>query len=333
MTHASIIVPAFNVENTIFETLTALLAQIHTDFEIIIVDDGSVDGTARIAHDFMRRDPRVRVIRQANRGLAGARNSGIAAARGDIIGFCDADDIWLPEKLAAHVAHLTDNPHVGISYSGSALINDEGEPLRAAQRPRLQSINAALIFKRNPIGNGSAVVIRRAVFDAIAYRPRFEKVRDWYFDETFRQSEDIECWLRIVLTTDWTFEGVEGLLTQYRISAGGLSAATDRQLAAWERMVAKLTPLNPAFFIVNTADARAYQLRYLSRRAISDFDASRALTLTRAWIAESRAPLIEEPTKSLVTLVAAAALSVLGAKLVRRAMANVTGRRSARAAS
>lgn len=332
MTLASIIVPAFNVENTICETLNALLVQTYINFEIIIVDDGSTDDTPRLADEFAR-DSRVRVVRQANRGLAGARNTGIAASRGDIIGFCDADDIWEPEKLAVHMAHLEANPHVGISYSGSALINDAGDLMGQAQRPRLHNVDVAVIFKRNPIGNGSAVVLRRAVLDAIAWCPRHEQVREWYFDETFRQSEDIECWLRIALTTEWKFEGVEGLLTRYRINAGGLSAATDRQLAAWERMVIKLTPLNPAFFIVNTGDARAYQLRYLNRRAISDLDAPRAFALSRAWMAQSRAPLIEEPTKSLVTLAATAVLSVLGGTVIRQAMAFVQRRRSAGAMS
>ena len=319
MTFASIIMPAFNVQATMRDTLAALLAQTYPDFEIIIVDDGATDCTPGIAAEFAT-DARVRVIRQANRGLAGARNSGIAAARGDVIGFCDADDIWEPQKLARHVAHLNANPHVGISYSGSALMDDNGTLTGQAQRPRLHDVTASHIFKRNPIGNGSAPVIRRAVFTQIAYRPRHETQRDWYFDETFRQSEDIECWLRIALTTDWAFEGVPGLLTRYRINAGGLSAATDRQLAAWERMVEKLTPLNPAFFTVNTPAARAYQLRYLCRRAISDLDAPRAQTLSRAWVAQSRLPLVEEPVKSVVTLAASAALSAFGGTALRNAM-------------
>ncbi|MBM1816348.1 glycosyltransferase family 2 protein [Pseudosulfitobacter pseudonitzschiae] len=319
MTFASIIMPAFNVQATMRETLAALLTQTYASYEVIIVDDGSTDCTPGIAAQFAA-DPRVRVIRQANRGLAGARNTGIAAARGDVIGFCDADDLWEPQKLARHVAHLNASPHVGISYSGSALMDDNGTLTGQAQRPRLHDVTASHIFKRNPIGNGSAPVIRRAVFEQIAHRPHHETLRDWYFDETFRQSEDIECWLRIALTTDWTFEGVPGLLTRYRINAGGLSAATDRQLAAWERMVEKLTPLNPAFFTVNTPAARAYQLRYLCRRAISDLDAPRAQTLSRAWVAQSRLPLVEEPVKSVVTLAASAALSAFGGSALRNAM-------------
>lgn len=328
MTFASIVVPAYNVASTLAETLTALLAQTHGNFEIIVVDDGSTDDTPHIASRFAT-DARVRVIRQTNRGLAGARNTGIAAAQGEVIGFCDSDDIWVPEKLCRHVAHLDRNPKVGVSYAGSALMNDAGALTGGAQRPRLTGVDASCIFKRNPVGNGSAPVIRRAVFRDIAYRPRFETARDWYFDETFRQSEDIECWLRIALKTDWAFEGIPGLLTLYRINAGGLSAATDRQLAAWERMVTKLTPLNPAFFDVNTPAARAYQLRYLSRRAISDLDGDRAMTLTRQWLAQSRLPLIEETAKSVVTLVAAGMLSTLGAPALRRIMALAAGRNSA----
>ena len=319
MTFASIIVPAFNVSATLAETLNSLLKQTYPTFEVIVVDDGSTDDTAQIAAQFAR-DRRVRVIRQANRGLAGARNTGVAAARGDVIGFCDSDDLWLPQKLALHVAHLEANPHVGISYCGSALMNDAGALTGQAQRPRLTNVDAASIFKRNPIGNGSAPVLRRAVLEDIAFRPRHESSRDWYFDETFRQSEDIECWLRIALSTDWAFEGIPGLWTQYRIASGGLSAATDRQLAAWERMVEKLTPLNPAFFEVNTPVARAYQFRYLARRAISDLDAPRAASLSRAWISQSRLPLIEEPAKSVVTLAAAVVLAVLGRQVLQRMM-------------
>lgn len=320
MTFASIIVPAFNVQETLAETLRALLAQSYPTYEIIIVDDGSTDATARIASGFAK-EAVVRVIRQSNRGLAGARNTGIAASRGSVIGFCDADDLWESEKLALHVAHLKANHRVGISFSGSALIDDTGAFTGQAQRPRLRNIDTQYIFKRNPVGNGSAAVLRREVFDAIAFRPDHETARDWFFDETFRQSEDIECWLRIALSTDWEFEGVPGALTRYRISTGGLSSATDRQLACWERMVDKLEVLAPAFFAAETPAARAYQLRYLSRRAISELDALRAVELTRAWVKTSWTPLREEPLKSVVTLSAACVLSLFGPRVLRQAMA------------
>ncbi|MFT6063791.1 MAG: glycosyltransferase involved in cell wall biosynthesis [Paracoccaceae bacterium] len=315
---ASIIVPAFNVAATLRDTLNALLAQSFTDFEVIVVDDGSGDDTAAIAQSYCT-DPRIRLIRQPNRGLAGARNTGIAAEAGRYVGFCDADDLWMPGKLAAHVAHLDAKPNVGLSYSGSALITEDGALTGAAQRPRLRNVSAAHVFKRNPVGNGSAAVLRRAALRDIAWRPRAETVRDWCFDETFRQSEDIECWLRLALRADWVIEGVPGLLTHYRIAGGGLSADTDRQLAAWERMVRKLVPLDPAMFARHTPAARAYQLRYLARRAVSRHDGAGALALTRRAFAASWRPLVEEPAKTLTTVAAAVSLGVFGPGLMRLA--------------
>jgi glycosyltransferase involved in cell wall biosynthesis len=308
---ASIIVPAFNVASTMCATLDALLAQTFDDYEIVVVDDGSTDTTPDLLQSYAHHD-RIRIVTQRNRGLAGARNTGIAAAHGSLIGFCDADDLWLPEKLARHVSHLSLNPRVGVSFSGSAMINENGTPLGLAQSPRLKRITPAHIFKRNPVGNGSAPVIRRAVFDQIAHRPAAEKERNWYFDETFRQSEDIECWLRIALTTDWQFEGIAGLLTQYRITSGGLSAATDLQLAAWERMVRKLGATAPAFFARHEGHARAYQLRYLARRAISDKNTARASHLLGRAFAQSWRPLVEEPRKTVATLAALALLKLAG---------------------
>lgn len=327
MPFASLIVPAFNVETTLAETLDALLRQSFTDFEIIVVNDGSTDRTAALAEGYTA-DPRLRVVHQRNRGLAGARNSGIAAARGQVIGFCDADDLWEPTKLATHVAHLRARPGVGVSYSGSALIDDDGALLGTAQRPRLTGVTAAHILKRNPIGNGSAPVIRRAVFDAIAHHPAHETERDWYFDETLRQSEDIECWLRIAITTDWGFEGVPGLLTRYRIAGGALSSNTDRQFATWQRMIEKLTPLAPGLFARHADAARAYQLRYLARRAICDRDAARAMSLIKAAVRQSPRPLIEEPVKSAVTILATLVLR-FGGGLALDVLASAGGRKDA----
>ena len=118
MSYASIVVPAFNAAATLPETLNALSAQSFGDFEIIVVDDGSSDRTVAVARSLG--DRRIRVVQQPNRGLAGARNSGIAQARGEYIGFCDADDLWRPTKLAEHVAHLNSNPVVGLSFSGQS---------------------------------------------------------------------------------------------------------------------------------------------------------------------------------------------------------------------
>ena len=316
MTSASIIVPAYNCAATLPETVAALRAQSYDDFEIIIVDDGSTDETPLVARNIADSDRRIRIVHQENRGLAGARNCGLAAATGEFIGFCDADDLWEPAKLARHVEHLRARPHVGISFSGAALVDGAGAPLGLAQAPRLSNITAAHVFRRNPIGNGSAAVIRRGAARAIAWRPAGETAHDWVFDETFRQSEDIECWLRLALFSDWDIEGVPGALMRYRVNGGGLSANTQRQLESWERMVTKLTPFAPEFFERHAPAARAYQLRYLARRAVSARDGAEARRRSRAALSQSLRPLVEEPLKTMTTVVAAELLALAGGRLL-----------------
>lgn len=311
MPKATIVVPAFNASATIAETLTTLQSQSYPDFEVIVVNDGSTDNTVDVARPFLR-DARFQIIEQPNRGLAGARNTGIANAKGLYIGFCDSDDTWLPDKLARHVRHLDDRPDVGLSYAGSQLIDDQSRSLGIRQTPRLTAITSAIIFKRNPIGNGSAPVIRKTALQDISYTPHRDHPRKWYFDETFRQSEDIECWLRMALTTDWEIEGIPGHLTRYRIAGHGLSANTNRQLASWNRMVDKLRPLNPLFFDSHEPAARAYQLRYLARRAVSAGDRLKAHKYGHNFLKTSMRPLFEEPLKTLTTLIAAEFLSLTG---------------------
>ncbi|RWR51901.1 glycosyltransferase family 2 protein [Sinirhodobacter ferrireducens] len=312
MPHASIIVPAHNAEATLDATLRSLRAQSFADLEIIVVDDGSTDRTVRIGADHAGEDRRVQLVVQANRGPAAARNSGIRVARGAIVGFCDAGDLWRPHKLAAHVRHLAAAPAVGLSFSGSARIGGAGYAPGLAQRPRLAGIRPEHVFLSNPVGNGSAAVLRRAALDAIAWRPAGERLCDCWFDESFRQFEDLECWLRLALTTDWQIEGVPGALTAHRLPPAGPPAASGRQLAAWERVVAKLTPLAPEFFARHTPAARAYQLRTLARGAVLAGDGRAALCLALASLRLSCQPLRLEPAKTLTTLAAALALRLFG---------------------
>ena len=317
MPRASIVVPAYDTLATLPETVASLLAQEFDDFEVIVVDDGSPDAVADWVLE--QRDPRLHLVRQANRGLAGARNGGIAAARGEYVGFCDGDDLWEPGKLARHVAHLDARPEVGLSYAGSSLIDAAGRPMGLAQRPKTGRVSARDVLLRNPVGNGSAPVIRRACLDDIAFRPGGE-TRDWWFDESFRQSEDIECWLRIALSTAWEIEGIEGALTRYRIVSSGLSANLERQLGTWERVADRVAQAAPAFARRHLPAARAYQYRYLARRAVTLGDGRAALSLAARGLAASRHPLLHEPAKTGATLAAAAVLALGGRRLVRRAL-------------
>ncbi|RTL46504.1 MAG: glycosyltransferase [Burkholderiales bacterium] len=110
----SVVIPCYNAERYIAATLEAVLAQAGSELEVIVVDDGSRDGSAaRVAREF----PQVRLIRKANGGVAAARNAGIAAASHDWVAFCDADDIWLPGKLAAQFDAMDATPGCRMSYT------------------------------------------------------------------------------------------------------------------------------------------------------------------------------------------------------------------------
>jgi glycosyltransferase involved in cell wall biosynthesis len=306
----SVIVPAYNAARYLRESIPSVLAQTWQDFELIVVNDGSTDATVALVEAFT--DPRIRLVSQANRGLAGARNGGIRAARGDFIALLDADDLWHPEKLARHVHHLQSHPDVGVSYSASAFMDEAGRDMHLMQNPKLKDVTPRDVFLRNPVGNGSAPVIRRQALDDIAFpAPTGAEGEWWYFDERFRQSEDIECWLRMALSTCWLFEGLGAPLTRYRLNAGGLSAALDKQHATWEAAVDKARRISPAFILAHEDAARAYQYRYLARRALSMGDSQRGWSLLRQALAMHPGMWREEPARTGITLAAALAMRCL----------------------
>ncbi|MDH5537022.1 MAG: glycosyltransferase [Betaproteobacteria bacterium] len=304
----SVIMPVYNVKPFVGAAVASVLDQTYRDFELIVVDDGSTDGSLSVVLSIVRnfRDPRVRLTSQPNRGLAGARNTGIRGARGRYVAFLDSDDLWEPEKLAAHVRHLESSPDVGVSYSPSEFIDDAGRRLGYYQMPKLTGVDASHILLRNPVGNGSAPVIRRETLQAIRFTDSRNGVPEQcYFDESFRQSEDIECWVRIATTTPWRFEGLARPLTLYRVNATGLSAQLEKQFASWERMLAKAQAFAPQFTARWGSLARACQLRYLARRAVRLGLGRRAVQYAhRALTCDLRIVALE-PARTVATLAAA----------------------------
>jgi glycosyltransferase involved in cell wall biosynthesis len=327
MPKVSVIIPVYNVETLVGETLESVLQQTYQDFEILVVNDGSTDGSLSICQGFV--DPRIRIISQQNRGLAGARNTGIRHAQGEYLAFLDSDDLWLPKKLESHVAHLDASPEVGVSFSRSRFIDEAGQDIGIYQMPKLTDITPSHLFCRNPIGNGSAVVLRRAVLEDIKFQDNlYGGVEDFYFDDSFRQSEDIECWLRIALQTTWKIEGIPDALTLYRVNMGGLSANILNQYAAWERIIAKTLTYNPDFIAQWGDKARAYQLRYLARRAARQRSPRMATQLLHRALATDWHILLEEPHRTLLTLAAAYSLWLLpksAYQAVEAIMMGITG--------
>jgi len=310
----SIVMPVYNTAKYVEAAIDSVLAQTFKDFELLIIDDAGPDNSIELCRAYT--DPRIRIISQENRGLAGARNTGIRFARGQFIALLDSDDLWEAEKLKRHVAHLWGSPEVGISYAASSMIDDDGNFLRIVQKPKLRNVTARDVFLRNPVGNGSAPVIRREVFDDIAFINEQRDELD-YFDETFRQSEDIECWCRMALMTNWRFEGIEGAYTRYRINEGGLSANVVKQFATWLRVKARVTELDPEFAAKHGAYAEAYQKRYLARRSFRMGEGALAWSLMKEALQICPRILIEEPAKTLTTIGAVLLLRIRPASLRR----------------
>lgn len=310
MKYISVIIPVYNVERYVAATIHSVLLQTYQNFELIIVDDGSPDRSVEICQQFT--DKRIKIIQQKNRGVSAARNTGILQAKGEYLAFLDGDDLWLPQKLERHINHLESSPHVGVSFSYSAFIDEMGQSVGMYQISKLKDITPSLILCRNPVGNGSTPVIRREVFEAIKLKGSYQNNKNnYYFDEQLHHIEDVECWLRIALQTNWQIEGIPEALTLYRISTGGASTNFYKQLESLEKVLEKTHFYAPDLISQRGNAAKAYQMRFLARRAVTLEAGATALELIYRALFTYWRLLMEEPHRTVITLVAAHLLFLL----------------------
>ncbi|MEM1416827.1 MAG: glycosyltransferase family A protein [Myxococcota bacterium] len=309
----SIVLPLYKSERYLRRTLDSVLAQTYRRWELIVVDDGSDDGGAGIGIVRAEDDPRIRTFERHNTGPCRSRNFGIARATGDLIAFIDHDDIWSPEKLEKHVAHLRRRPEVGISYGPSEMIDEAGEPLGLLQVPdKLSGVTYRDILCRNPIGNGSVPLIRREAMEAAKFDATYEDEEEpVYFDEEARHWEDVELWFRIAYQTDWLFEGIPDCLTQYRILPGGVAGNPEKKQHGFELGIERARRYAPDVIGELEGAVRAHHLRYLSRRLIHGGNGPKALRYALRALESHPALIREEPKRTLNTLGAAALLTVL----------------------
>jgi glycosyltransferase involved in cell wall biosynthesis len=303
----SVVVPLYQNARYVGSALRSVFAQTWQDFEIIVVDDGSSDNGPDIVRAFA--DQRVSLIQQPNGGIANARNTGFASARGTYIALLDSDDCWRSDKLQRHVDHLDRNPHIGLSLSASSMIDTDGVDLGLVQRPAAGPYSPRDILCRNPVGNGSAPVIRATALDRVRFFDT-ERQRMCWFDEDLRRVEDVEFFLRLAVG-GCEFGAIDEPLTVYRINPLGLSANIDAHMASWLAFRRKVK-LYAADLEAEAGDeAEAYMRRYLARRAVRSKDRVSARRLMLEALRLSPRMLIAEPAKTLVTIGAIAAMHVL----------------------
>src|SRR5216684_3041492 len=214
MTTVSAIIPAYNAEATLARAIDCCLAQTHPLYEIIVVDDGSTDGTADIARRYA--EP-VRLERKKNGGPSSARNHGARVAQGDWLAFLDADDRWLPTKIEKQLT-LAESDDVAVVHTRIKSV--------PPQSPPPLEVTFAHLWEANRVGT-STVLMRRSVFERLG---GFNKLCD--------PVEDYNLWLRVAATGGRILNYPEAL-TEYS-RGNGLSSHAENMLTGQLRNIAEI---------------------------------------------------------------------------------------------
>jgi teichuronic acid biosynthesis glycosyltransferase TuaG len=235
----SVVTPVWNAAATLPATVASVRAQSLGDWEMILVDDGSTDGSLALARALAAADGRIRVLAQpANLGPAAARNRGIRAATGRYIAFLDADDLWRPEKLVTQLGFMRAGGH-GLSFSAYRRIAADGTPLGTVRVPA--RISRDELLKGNVIGCLTAVY-DTAVFGKVEMPP-------------LPRRQDYGLWLELLRRVPYA-HALQQVLADYRVRAGSLSAdKLGAARATWRlyRDFERLPPLRAAYYFAHYA--------------------------------------------------------------------------------
>ena len=200
----SIILPAYNAERTLAESVNSVLAQSYDKIELVIIDDGSTDGTKALAEEIASRDSRVKVLsNEVNIGVLKTRIRGVRAAMGQWIAFIDSDDLWCKHKLKRQMELVKETGCV-LAYTGSRYIGSDGKDISWVLHVPSEATYKGLL-KQNLISN-SSVVVKKDIF--LKYSPFSEDHRDMH--------EDFACWL-LILKANYRVCGIDEPLITYRV--------------------------------------------------------------------------------------------------------------------
>ncbi len=277
MPTVSVIIPTYNRRAYVQEAIDSVLAQTYTDYEIIVIDDGSTDGTGEALRE--RYGDKIIYEWQENQGESVARNRGIALAQGEYIAFLDSDDLWLPEKLEKQVAYLEEHPEVGAVACQALLVDSHGEPLPGCA---IQGVDIALgdlttesLALVCAIHNASMVVVRRSIVVGVGG-----------FDSEIQHGEDWDLYIRI--SAQKRIGQVCEVLSLTRVHAGGQWSSSrgdliEPRLRDGLRVVGTAFGLLPPSLDTPCLRARAEARLYgdAALRAISTADYERG----REWLA------------------------------------------------
>lgn len=205
----SIITPTYNSQNFIKETVNSVINQTYKNWELIVIDDASNDNTIKIVNQFIKTNPNICLLQnKQNSGAAITRNRGIEAAKGDLIAFLDADDLWKPEKLEKQVAFMSAND-CDVCFSSYDLMNEDGIRLNK-QIKALSILTYKKLLRSNYIGNLTGIYNAKSLGKITA--PNLRKRQDWLI------------WLEAVKKSGKPVLGIEESLAIYRVRESSISS-------------------------------------------------------------------------------------------------------------
>ena len=262
----SVIIPAYNVAGFLREAVDSALAQTFRDIEVMVVDDGSADGSADTLRDLD--DPRLRVIREGHAGSAAARNAGLRAASGELVAFLDADDRWAPQNLERQSAFLERHPEVDMTFGHSLVIDEEGRSLGFKSSSFAGPLSLRQLLRTNEIGNGSCLLLRREALD-----------RAGWFDPKLSACVDIDVWMRVASLRPGNLVAIPEVLTYYRRRKGQISGDWRRMETGYLQLLERLRRLAPRDVEREENRSRAGRYRYYARLARENGEAGTAVRL------------------------------------------------------
>ena len=255
--------PVYQGEEHLAAAIESVLAQTFDRFELLVIDDGSTDGSSGIARSYAERDPRVHYRRQENAGQGAARNAGVATARGEAIAFLDQDDLWLPDKLARQLPLLDDTTVV---YSDTYILREDGRSREERLSDHLDRWPAPATLQSLIVGNSIPVLT------ALLSRRLLLAHGGFTSDPALQGVDDYDLWLRLA-AAGVTFSYVPEPLAVYRVHEAAMSAdrvgMASARLALFEKLSTEDTGTQGKAFRSRLRGERRVLARELWRRGCS----------------------------------------------------------------
>jgi len=260
MPQISVVIPVYNGEKTIEESIASVLAQTFTDFELIIINDGSQDNTPNIVQQIIQQtiDSRIKLYSYPNRGLATSRNRGITKAQGEYISFLDADDLWTKDKLASQYEALQTHPQAAVAYSGTDWIDEFGNFLKHSSPPSISGNIYGVLLLSNIVGSGSNALIKK---EALLITSNF--------DESLKASEDWDFLIR--LAAKYEFVRIDAPQILYRQSPDSMSSKLNYQEQETVKVIRKAFRQAPSHLQYLKKISLSNTYIYLTYKSIEGF--------------------------------------------------------------